>query len=41
MIFDRSGGIGPGIENVLKNGSTNQKESKEESSQAKSFSLKN
>ena len=39
-IFDQSGGIEPRIENVLKIGSTNQKESKEESSQAKSFSLK-
>ena len=40
-IFDQSGGIEPRIENVLKIGSTNQKESKEESTQAESFSLKN
>ena len=41
MIFDQSRGIEPGIENVLKTGSTNRKESKNESSLAKSFSLKN
>ena len=41
MIFDQSRGIEPGIENVLKTGSTNRKELKNESSLAKSFSLKN
>jgi len=40
-IFNRSGGIELGIENVLKTGSTDQKESKEELIQAESFSLKN
>ena len=30
MIFDQSRGIEPGIENVLKTGSTNWKESKRE-----------
>ena len=41
MIFNQSRGIEPGIKNVLKTGSTNRKESKNESSLAKSFSLKN
>ena len=41
MIFNRSGEIKPGIENNLKTGLIDRKESKEESSQPKSFSLQN
>ena len=40
MIFDLSKGNEPGIENILKTGSTERKELKEESSQPESFSLK-
>ena len=40
MIFDLSKGNKPGIENILKTGSTEREESKEELSQPESFSLK-
>ena len=40
MIFDLSKGNELGIENILKTGSTERKELKEESSQPESFSLK-
>ena len=41
MIFDLSKGYKPGIENILKTGSTEREESKEELSHPESFSLKN